>query len=192
MVELRTFIESQSVNTAISWLLVGLLALRAGASFLFGDILWGVYAVAIIAVALVPPLLLRDGSVLVNWVVLALAAAPVLAQGIVIAAEWTAYISLAALALLIVVEVHAFSSVEMPSWFAVLFVVLTTMTVAGLWGVLQYFSDVALGTSFLTGRTELMWDLVAATIVGIGAGVVFEAFFRKYDTVAASVDGVTD
>lgn len=192
MLQLRGLIESRTHNAVATWSLVVIVVSGGVASLVAGNLLWAVYSAAIVAVALVPPALARDPSVLVVWPPLALAAAPVVARWAGVVPEFLSYLSVAALALLVVVEVHVFSSAEMPPWFAVLFVVLTTMTVAGLWGVLQYFSDVALGTSFLTNRTELMWDLVAATVVGVGAGVVFEAFFREYDAVAASVDGVTD
>lgn len=192
MPRLRGLIESQSSNAAIIWLVVGTVVAGGLASLVAGDMLWALYSAAILVVALVPPVNARDPSVLVAWPPLALAAVPVVVRWVGVFAQPLSYLSVAALALLVVVEIHAFSSAEMPPWFAVLFVVLTTLTVAGLWGVLQYFSDLALGTTFLTGRTGLMWDLVAATAVGVGAGVLFEAFFREYGAVAEAADEVVD
>ena len=192
MPRLRGLIESQSQNAVITWLLIGTVAAGGVASLVAGDLLWAVYCAAIVAVALVPPVLARDPSVLVAWQALALAAVPVVVRWAGVVPEPLSYLSVAALALLVVVEIHEFSSAEMPPWFAVLFVVLTTLTVAGLWGVLQYFSDVALGTSFLVDQSDLMWNLVGATAVGVGTGLLFEAFFREYDEVETLVDGVVD
>jgi hypothetical protein len=192
MPQLRGLIESETGNAAMTWLLIALVAAGGIASLVAGDLLWAVYSAAIVAVALVPPILARDLSVLVVWQALAIAAVPVVIQWAGVVPEPLSYLSVAALALLVVVEIHEFSAAEMPPWFAVLFVVLTTLTVAGLWGVLQYFSDVALGTSFLVDQEDLMWDLVGATAVGIGAGLVFEAFFREYDEVETLVDGVVE
>ena len=192
MPQLRSLIESRSPNTAITWLLIAALAVSAVASLFTGDLLWTVYSVAVVVVALAPAAFARDASVVVAWPLLALAAAPVVARWVGLFAQSATYFSVAAIALLVVVEVHSFSSAEMPPWFAVLFVVLTTLTVAGLWGVVQYASDAALGTSFLSGRAELMWDLVVATAVGVGAGILFETFFREYGALATATDEVVD
>lgn len=192
MPQLRSLVESRSVDAALAWLLIAVLAVSAVAGLLAGDLLRALYGFAVVAVALVPTVLARDGTVLVDWRVLAIGAVPVAVRRIGLFGEATAYASVAALALLIAVEVDAFSTAEMPPWFAVLFVVLTTLTAAALWGVVQYFSDVLLGTSFLADRTELMWDLLAATLVGVGAGVGFELFFREYDAVADAADGTVD
>ena len=192
MTRLRELITSGPRNAAATWLLIAAVATGGVASLAVGDLLWAVYSAAIVVVALVPLVRARDPSVLVAWPPLAVAAVPVVVRWAGVFDESISYLSVAALALLVVVEVHAFSDAEMPPWFAVLFVVLTTLTVAGLWGVLQYVSDLALGTSFLAGRAELMWDLVAATAVGIGAGVLFEAFFREYGTLAEVAEEVAD
>jgi hypothetical protein len=76
--------------------------------------------------------------------------------------------------------------------FAVLFVVVTTMATAGVWAVVQWLSDVYLGTGFiLTGESEsvveraLMLNFVAATVAGVLAGVVFELYFRRYADASA-------
>lgn len=180
MARLRGLVESRSLNAAVTWTLVGALVAATLASLAVGDLLWAVFGAAVVAVAIAPAALLRDGSVLVSWEPLALAAVPFAARWLDAFVSPMAYLSVAALALLVAVEIDAFSTTEMPPWFAVLFVVLTTLTVAGLWGILQYFSDVALGTSFLAGRVALMWDLVGATAAGVGAGVLFHLYFQRY------------
>jgi len=89
------------------------------------------------------------------------------------------HFSVAALALIVAVELHAFTPVKMTHWFAVLFVVATIAT-AGAWTVVQWLSDVYLGTAFIESEHRPMRDFVAATAVGIGAGVVFEWYFRRF------------
>jgi len=185
MARIAVTLESRSTNAATAWLLVAGLSVGGLVSVVTGDLLWAVYAGVVITVALVPVALTRDASTLVSWDVLALAALPVLAQRLGVVAEPLTYLSVAALALLVAVEVDAFSAAEMPHWFAVLFVVLTTLSVASLWAVLQYASDLWLSTEFLVGRVPLMWDLVAAAVTGVGAGVAFELYFRRYGAGAA-------
>lgn len=179
MARLGEFVRSRSVNASFAWALVGLLAASAAWNALEGDLLWAAFDATVAAVALAPTVATRDGTVLVPWPVLLVAAAPAAARWAGALVEPTTYLSVAGLALLVAAEVDAFSAAEMPSWFAVTFVVLATMAIAGVWGVVQYYSDVALGTSFLPGRAELMWDLVAATAVGLAAGVLFELYFRR-------------
>lgn len=191
MARLRGLVESRSLNAAVTWTLVGALVAGTLASLVAGDLLWAVFGASVVAVALVPTVILRDESAVVSWEPLALAAVPVVARWAGLFVTPMAYLSVAALALLVAVEIDSFSAAEMPPWFAVLFVVLTTLTVAGLWGILQYYSDALLGTSFLAGRVALMWELVGATAAGVGAGVLFHVYFQRYgsDTTASAEVG---
>ena len=179
MARLRGLVESRSLNAAVTWTLVGVLVAGTLASLAVGDLLWAVFGATVVAIALVPTVLRRDASVLVAWEPLALAAVPLVAQWVGLFVTPLTYLSVAALALLVAVEIDSFSATEMPPWFAVLFVVLTTLTVAALWGILQYFSDMLLETSFLSGRVALMWELVGATAAGIAAGVLFHRYFLE-------------
>lgn len=169
---------------------MAVLAADAVASLFYGDLIWAAFAVAVVAVALAPPLATRDLTVTAAWQALALCAVPMLAQTAGVFVQPMGHVALAALALLVVVELEAFTAIEMPTWFSVLFVALTTISVASLWGILQYYSDVLLETAFLTGLPDLMWDLVGATAIGIAAGVVFELYFSDRSVVDAVEDGV--
>jgi hypothetical protein len=129
------------------------------------------------------------------WELLALAALPVIGRTIVagrtfgdltLTGRVTTYLAVAAVALIIAVELDLFTTVRMNDQFAVLFVVVTTTAAAGIWAVSQWLSDIYLGTSFLLGRgpehvveEALMWDFVAATIAGVLSGVLFEFYFRR-------------
>jgi len=99
---------------------------------------------------------------------------PFSGHGLVI--DTVTYLAVAALALVIAVELHQFTAVRMTHTFAIGFVVLTTLSVAGVWNVLQWFADVALGTSFLLdGRSQaainndVMLEFVNAGVAGFGA-----------------------
>jgi hypothetical protein len=106
----------------------------------------------------------------------------------------TTYLAVAAVALVIAVELDAFTAVRMNRAFALLFVVVATAAAAGVWAVVQWVSDLYLGTSLLLdGRpeevveTELMWDFVAATATGVLAGLLFEYYFRRRARTGARV-----
>lgn len=180
MATLTAMLGNGRVNAALSWISVLFLLVAAVESVLDGEVLWAGLALTTAAVALVPAVLARGWTVLPPWEVLLLATLPLLGRSLGLLTQVATYLSVAALALLIAVELDAFTSVEMTSRFAVLFVVVTTMAVAGLWAVAQFGSDAYLGTSFLRDANELMWDLVVATAVGLGAGVLFEGYFRRY------------
>jgi len=183
-----TLIESQATNALLSWALVTTLALVAVVDAVTGHWLWVGFSVTLVVVALVPAVLSRNPSVMVSCEALLLATAPIVARAVGGFADPITYVSAATLAIVVAVQLVTFSDTRMPPWFAVAYVVMTTMTVAAMWAVVQYYADVFLGTSFIPGRKELMWDLVGATVAGLAAGLVFEFYFRRQPaTLAASV-----
>jgi len=166
-------IADESVNATAAWLLAVVLGLLVLWTAVAGSLLWTAFTLVSLGVVLAPALVTGDRSVMPNAAVVALVTIPLVLRAAGSFRSVLVYVVLAALALAVAVEVDAFSSATFTPWFAVTFVVFTTMAVAGLWGVGQYLSDVALGTDYLTTRRDLMWELVAATAVGLGAGVVF-------------------
>jgi hypothetical protein len=192
MTRLRTLFRDRSVNAAIAWAVIAVLLGSAVRIVADGDLLWAGFAAVVVGVALLPPLAARDWTVQVSWVVLAAAAAPVALRMLGVAPVVTPYVAVVALALVIVTEVRVFTPVKMPPWFAVVFVVLTTMSVASLWGMAQYASDVYLGTSFIAGSDDLMWDLVIAAGVGIGAGLAFELYAERSESITSITEGVEE
>ncbi|WP_135830470.1 hypothetical protein [Halorussus halobius] len=193
---LDRIVEDERINAGLGWALVAFLSLVAVASFLLGNLLWAGFAAFVVALALIPAAANRDWSVMLPWEVLALAAFPILGRTLstmVATSRVATYLSVAALALIVAVELHAFTSVRMTAWFAVLFVVVATIATVGAWSVVQWLSDVYLGTAFLHSEHRLMWDFVAATVVGGVAGVLFEWYFRRVARVAPRLpDGVGD
>jgi hypothetical protein len=185
----RVLIDRRS-NTIIGWVLIAFVLGVVVESALTADYSWAAFALGTLVVALVPPMAYRDPTVLLPWEVLLLAIVPLLGRALastVLATQWGTYLGVAALALIVAVELDVFTSVRMTEWFAVLFVVLATMSAAGTWAVLRWSSDVLLGTSFLLRpgvaesviEEEVMWEFTYSTAAGLLAGGVFELYFRR-------------
>ena len=205
---LRDVVERRQTNAVLGWLLVGFLTLVAGAGLFTGDLLWAGFTIAVAALVVVPAVVSRNPLAMLPWEVVALASLPMLARvlitgqrvgGITLTGRVTTYLAVAAVALIIAVELDVFTPVKMNYSFAVLFVVIATMAAAGVWAVAQWLSDIYLGTGFFaervgettTAETRLMWDFVAATAAGVGAGLLFEFYFRRRrDREAALVEEV--
>jgi len=94
---------------------------------------------------------------------------------------FASYLSVAALALVVTVELHTFTALEMTHWFAVLFVTMTTMASVAAWTVVRWTADIVLGTAFLTDNDALMTEWVYVAMAGLAAGVIFDAYFRRRD-----------
>ncbi|MFC3476987.1 hypothetical protein [Halobacterium litoreum] len=191
---LAPLIKDERTNAALGWLLVAFVALVAVESAP-EDLVWVTFSAAVVVVVLVPPVAYRNAKAMLPWEVLLLVGLPVFGRAFTapgLSSDVATYLAVAALALVVAVELDVFTPVSMTNWFAVLFVVITTMAAAGLWAIVQYASDLFLSTTFilpteppLTQAQEeaalnaLMWDFVAATVAGIGAGLVFVLYFRR-------------
>lgn len=187
---LRSVLETERVNALVAWALVAFVGIVVVVTFVRGDVLGSAFALALLVLAVVPPVAYRRLGVMLPWEVLVLAILPlvgILFTRPALTGRFVTYLSVATLALVIAVELHAFTSVEMTPSFAVLFVVIATMATAGVWAVVRWVSDVTLGTAFLLDpslteeqvETRLMWEFVYSTGAGIAAGVIFELYFRR-------------
>jgi len=179
---LDRLLEDHRSNAVVSWLLTAFVVAVAVASLLRGQLLWAGFTLAIAVLALLPPTAYRTPVVMLPWEVLLLGSLPVLGRTFaenLLATQLATYLSVAAIALVVAVELHVFTAVRMTDWFAVFFVVVTTTATAGVWSVVQWLSDVYLHTAFIHSEQALMWDFVAATAAGVLAGVVFELYFRR-------------
>ena len=192
---LRGVVESRRINTALAWLLVCFLVVTAVGQFVEGELQWAGFTAAVAVFAVIPAVALRDPTSMLPWEVLFVAALPIIGRalvagetvgGMTFTGRVTTYLAVAAVALVVAVELDVFTTVRMNHSFAIAFVVVTTMAAAGVWAVVRWASDVLVGTSFLfDGRPEavieeaLMWDFVAATVAGVFAGVLFEYYFRR-------------
>lgn len=158
-----------------------MIALAAVESALTGAYLWSGLTLFAAAVAVAPALVTGDWRAMVPWPLLLLAAVAVGVRALGVAPETAGYVAVAALALVLVAELDAFTPVEMTRRFAIVFGVLTTMALQGLWTIAQFYSDRWFGTALLRSETELQWDLVAVTAVALVVGGAFEWYLRWTD-----------
>lgn len=193
--QLDVLVGDARVNAVVGWVLVAFVASATLESVGDGDWVWVAASGAVVALAVVPAVAYRNPRVMLPWEVLALAALPVFTRSLAspgILSEVATYLSVAAVALVIAVELDVFTAVKMTTGFAVVFVVIVTMATAGAWAIVQWVSDVLLGTTFIyptpppvspavdaAAQESLMWDFVAATAAGVLGGVVFAAYFRE-------------
>jgi len=168
-------------NALIAWLLVAVLVGVFVESVLDVDLLWMTFVAATAAIVLVPPLAHRDWRVMLPWELLLLGLLPILVRGLFggEVGTFAAYLSFAALALFITVELHMFTTLRVTHWFAVAFVVLVTLASVAAWSIVRWNMDRYLGTSFLVDNETLMVEFIYVTLAGLAAGVLFDAYFKR-------------
>lgn len=182
MTRLRKLLDRSRWPALATWLLVGGLVVVTAANVYYEQYLWASFALVATVFVVVPSLFYRDPAVTLPWPVVAVVVLPVLGRTVGSLPTFvraTTYLSVAAVALVVAVELDAFSPVRLTPRLAVVFVVLATMAMAGVWAVVQWTADLVLATSFVESKKAMMWDLVGATTAGVLAGVVFELYFRK-------------
>lgn len=183
-------LRDERLNAGLAWAITAVVVATAAGSLLTGDLLWAAFAAAVTALIVLPPIAFRSPRTMLPWEVLMLAALPVLGRSLAtfeVSNQIATYLSVAALALIIAVELHAFTTVRMTPGFAVAFVAIATMAVAGVWAVVRWSVDIWLGTEFLAalGPTEaaieraIMLEFVASTVAGVVGGLVFEFYVRR-------------
>lgn len=176
-------------NALLSWALVGVLAVVFVESVLSVDLLWTVFVAATAVVVLVPPVAYREWRVMLPWELLVFALLPILVRAL-FGGElgvFAYYLAVAALALIVTVELHTFTPLQVTHWFAVLFVTMTTMASVAAWTVVRWTADRHLGTAFLTDNEALMTEWLYVALAGVVAGVVFDAYFRRRDRQLAKL-----
>lgn len=186
---LERLFRNGRVNSILSWLLVSVLLAVFVESVLDFDLLWIVFVAATGAVVLVPPVTHREWRIMLPWELLVLALLPILVRAVVGGelGTFAYYLSIAALALLITVELHMFTELRVTHWFAVVFVVMTTMASAAVWAIVRWSMDRHLGTEFLlepgmsqdAANAALMVEWMWVTLAGLVAGVLFDTYFRR-------------
>ena len=192
---MRDAVERERANAVLSWLVVGTLIVAAVGAVIEGSPVWGLFVGAVAVLAVVPPVVTRRPTAMLPWEVLVVAALPAfgrtlvlgeIVRGVPLTGRITTFVAVAAVALIVAVELDTFTTVRMTEPFAVGFTAVTTTAAAGVWALARYGADVLFGTQLLLdGRPEavvelaLMWDFVAATVAGLVAGIVFEYYFRR-------------
>ncbi|MDS0283307.1 hypothetical protein [Haloarcula onubensis] len=185
--DVAELLGDRRVNAGLGWLVVvAILAVVVG-SLLDGQVLWAAFAGTVAALALLPPVSYRNVHAMLPWEILLLAALPIVGRlfaTVPVTGNVATYLSVAAIALIVAVELQLFTPVKMTPRFAVVFVGVATMAAAGVWAVVRWASDRTLGTTFILDpalsehaiEEALMWEFVASTIAGVGAGVLFALY----------------
>jgi len=185
---LARLFKSGRLNAIISWLLVGVLGLVFIESLVDFDRLWMLFVAATTVIVLIPPVAHREWRMMLPWELLTLALLPILVRALA-GGEigiFGYYLSVAALALIVTVELHMFTELRLTDWFAVLFVVMATLASVAAWSVVRWNFDQRLGTEFLiqpgvsqdAANAALMVEFIWVTLAGLVAGVLFDAYFR--------------
>ncbi len=171
------------VNAALAWLLVGVLAVVFVESILDADLQWILFVGVVGAVVVVPPVAFREPRVMLPWELLVLASLPILVRGLVGGAVGTfaTYLALAGFALVVIVELHMFTSLRVTHWFAVGLVVLTTLAAVAAWTIFRWNADRFLGTAMLADNEALMREWLYVALAGLAAGVLFDSYFSRRD-----------
>jgi hypothetical protein len=188
--DVTDLLRDKRLNALGGWIIVVVLFGVAVTSLVRGNLLWTVFAASVTVLAVLPPVLLVNRYAMLPWEILLLAALPVVGRlfaTVPVTGNLASYLSVAAIALIIAVELHVFTPVRMTPRFAVVFVAVATMAAAGGWAVVRWGADIMLGTTFVLdpALTEheieeaLMWEFVASTIAGLGAGLVFAYYVRR-------------
>lgn len=171
------------VNAILAWVLVGVLGLVFVESALDLDLQWLVFVLAAAAIVLLPPAAYGDWRVMLPWELLVLALLPILVRGAFggTVGTFASYLAVAALALVVTVELHMFTSLRMTHWFAVVFVVLTTLATVAAWTILRWNLDHTFDTTYLSTNEALMAEWLSVTLAGVAAGLLFDSYFRRRD-----------
>lgn len=175
--------RSGRANAVLAWLMVAVLASVFVESLLDADLGWIAFVGASGLIVLVPAVASRSWRSMLPWELIGLALLPILARGLLGGTVGTAatYLSVAALALLITVELHTFTALRVTQWFAVAFVVLTTLASVAAWTMVRWLFDGLLGTAYLGTNDELMAEWLWVAVAGLAAGVLFDAYFMRRD-----------
>ncbi|GAA0537749.1 hypothetical protein ABNG02_12770 [Halorubrum ejinorense] len=178
---LARLVRDGRLNALVAWAMIAALAGVLVESALDYDLLSAAIVVGLGAVVLAPTVAARDWRAMLPAELVTLALLPVLVRA-VFGGElgtFATYVAIAALALVITVDLHMFTTLRVTHWFAVLFVVLATLATAAVWTVLRWNLDQRVGTEFLTTNDALMLEWMYVTLAGLAAGILFDGYFRR-------------
>lgn len=185
MAPLNALAHDEQVNAIIGWLLTGMMVLAALESFFTNALLWCGFILFILVVTVLPTWVTGNWMRMVPWPLLLIATSAILLRALGIYLEIAGYLAVATLALIAVVELDAFTPVEMSRRFAIGFATLTTLAIQGLWTIAQYYSDHWLGTEFLHSQQELQVDIVLVSAIATAMGLFFEWYFDRVEHIGS-------
>ncbi len=178
----ESLFESGQTNAVLSWLLVSVYVVVLLESLLSMDLEWIVFTGTALVVLLLPALTERTPWVMLPWELVLLASFPVLVRTLDISAianTFSMYLSIAALAVLVISELHVLSEVRVTHWFAMMTVVMATMAAAAGWAIVRWLLDSNFDTEYLTTNDALMQEFLWVVAAGIVAGLLFDLYFKR-------------
>jgi hypothetical protein len=177
---LTELVRDGRLNAVAAWAMIAVLAGVLVESALDYDLLSAVIVVGLGAVVLAPTVAARDWRAMLPAELVGLALLPVLVRALFGGelGTFATYVAIAALALVIAVDLHMFTSLRLTHWFAVVFVVMATLAAAAVWTVLRWNLDQSGGTAYLTTNDALMIEWLYVTLAGLAAGLLFDGYFR--------------
>lgn len=177
---LDSLVHGARLNALIGWLAVGCVVLTTAAGLAANPSIWAGYALLLVVVVALPAGMNRKWTTMIHWPIAVIASMAVVLRITGVFPEAAGYIAIVTLALVVVVELDGFTSVELSRRFAVGFAVLTALAIEAVWIIAQYVADWWLATDYLTTQTALQHDIVAVSAVSLAAGVVFYWYLTKY------------
>jgi hypothetical protein len=178
---LEGVVRGERANPVLGWTSTAVVAAAAVESFLTGAFLWGGLALVVVTVVSLPGIITGDPSEIPPWPLPFVAAVAVVLRGAGLLPDITGYVAIGSIALVLVVELDLYTGVDLSRRFAIVFATMTTMALQALWIIAQFYSDRWLDTTFLRSQTELQWDMVYVTAVGVVLGIVAEWYFERFD-----------
>jgi hypothetical protein len=178
------FLRDTRLNMALAWSITAFLVVVFFESLLSLDVLWIVFTAFLLFLIALPSIVYRSSYAMLPWELLLVAAVPVFVRALnlsVFSSRIATFVSLAALALLIAVELHVFTSVKFNHGFAVVFVMVSTLAIEGVWSLTRYYMDFFVGTAFLSTNQALMFEWGQVAVAGLFAGLLFDFYFQRRD-----------
>ena len=159
--EVEELFRDTRLNMLLAWASTAVIGLVFVESVLDLDFLWSLFSGLLISLIILPPVYYRDVRAVLPFELLAIAAIPVIVRVFevsILANEVATYVSFAAMALLIAVELHIFTSVSFSHGFSVAFLLVSTLAVGAVW----------------------------SSVAGLLAGLLFDIYFRRRDNMLRS------
>lgn len=189
--EPKTRTHERILEAQLSWIGSVVLLLETVYALSQADFLWFIFGSATLILLALPIISTRDPFRAVPWELTLILAAPMLlhlsenshllSQNIT---WWTSLDSvffgfaLATIGFLLTVELQTYTEVRMNRAFAVFFVIMFTLAVAGFWQVGVFVGDLVYGTDYQVSNRAAMIVLLWNTVGGIVMGFMYYAYLR--------------
>jgi len=188
---LKSQTREQILEAEVSWISSLLLFFCTVYSLLRMDVLWVFFGITALSLYVLPIVTMRNPFKALPWEMAILLSAPLILH---LAARshalnehlhwWDDFtsvafaFSLATIGFLLTVELQMYTQVKMNRAFAVFFVIMFTLAIAGFWQIGEFVGDKVYGTNIQGDNTAVMTTLVWNLIGGIIMGIVYDLYLR--------------